>query len=205
MSPWYPALFKNLFTYGKDNPLTRLRTQSLNYRDELTSLGFGFYANWEQSDEAGDEPVPDGGKRYAEFTSPSDKYFALSFREVVTNKERVFYRVYTGYGATTAGESIRIGKLKSDSAIVTGSAFSKVTNQPDLTSATRVTNIPVFGAVGTGNRASGSLYADTVFRMIPPNTSFLLELDNQSGDDCYAMVELVWAEIPQELILDGGA
>ena len=198
-----PNAFASFLLSNQNKNLARMKVQSLDYRDELTSLGFGFYATWEQSDEVGGAPVPSGGKLYAEFTSPSDKYFALSFREVVTNKERVFYRVYTNYGAATAGDNIRIGNLKPNSAVQTGSAFTTVTNQPDLTNAVRVTNVPIFGTVNAGNRANGSLDADTVFRLIPPNTSFLLEFDNQSNEASYAQVELVWAEIPQELILDG--
>lgn len=200
ISSWF-----NEFIVNNDNtPLARLRTQSLDYRDELTALGFGFYSTWEHSDEVGGTPVPSGEKRYAQFTSPSDRYFALSFREVITNKERFFYRVYTNYPAVTLGESIRIGNLKAGSGVVTGSSFKFVNETViDLSGATRVTNVPVFGEVNAGNRSKGSLDADTVFRLIQPNTSFLLEFDNQSTSETYAQVELVWAEIPQELILDG--
>lgn len=182
-----------------------ITTQGLDYRDDLVGRGYGFYSTWEHSDEVGGDPVPAGAKRYAEFTSPSNSYFALSFREVITNKERVFYRVYTNYPAVTLGASIRIGNLKAGSSITAGSSFNFVNETViDLSGATRVTNVPVFGAVNAGNRATGSLDADTVFRLIPPNTSFLLEFDNQSTSDTYAQVELVWAEIPSNLILDGG-
>lgn len=183
--------------------LRRLKTQSLDYRNELTSLGFGFYSTWEHSDEVGGTPVPAGGKRYAQFTSPSNSYFALSFREVITNKERLFYRVYTGYPAVTIGASIRIGNLKAGSAVTTGSSFNFVNETViDLSGATRVTNVPVFGEVNAGNRAKGSLDADTVFRLIPPNVPFLLEFNNESAEAAYAQVELVWAEIPAQIILD---
>ena len=194
----------------------RLGVQGLDYRDDLVGRGYGFYATWEHSDEVGGDPVPAGGKRYSEFTSPSDSYFALSFRKVITNKERVFYRVYTDYPAVTLGAPIRIGNLKAGSNTFTGSSFNfvnetvidlsgatRVTNVP-VFGATRVTNVPVFGVVNAGNRANGSLDADTVFRLIPPNTSFLLEFDNQSVEASYAQVELVWAEIPENLIIDGG-
>lgn len=205
MAIWWTEIPPDAFTNKGIEGLRRLKTQSLSYRDELTSLGFGFYATWEHSDEVGGSPVPAGGKRYAQFTSPPDKYFALSFREVITNKERIFYRVYTGYPAVTLGAPIRIGNLKAGSAVVTGSAFNFVNETTiDLSGATRVTNVPVFGEVNAGNRATGSLDADTVFRLIPPNTSFLLEFNNESNEASYAQVELVWAEIPQELILDGG-
>ncbi|MEC9061554.1 MAG: hypothetical protein VYC55_08110, partial [Pseudomonadota bacterium] len=110
----------------------------------------------------------------------------------------------TNYPAVTLGASIRIGNLKAGSGVVTGSQFNFVNETAiDLSGATRVTNVPVFGEVNAGNRSKGSLDADTVFRLIPPNTSFLLEFDNQSASGTYAQVELVWAEIPQELILDG--
>lgn len=183
----------------------RLGVQGLDYRDDLVGRGYGFYSTWEHSDEVGGTPVPAGGKRYAEFTSPPNKYFALSFREVITNKERMFYRVYTGYPAVTLGASIRIGNLKAGSAVTSGSSFNFVNETViDLSGATRVTNVPVFGEVNAGNRATGSLDADTVFRLVPPNASFLLEFNNESAEAAYAQVELVWAEIPENLIIDGG-
>lgn len=184
---------------------SRILNQALDYRDDLIARGYGFYSTWEHSDEVGGNPVPAGAKRYAEFTTPPDRYFALSFREVVVNKERVFYRVYTNYPTVTAGAPIRIGNLKAGSERVTGSTFNFINETTiDLSSATRVTNVPLFGDVNAGNRASGSLDADTIFRFVPPATSFLLEINNQSVDSCYAQVELVWAEISAAAVVDGG-
>ena len=201
----YDAPTTNRMAIPSANGGVRIGAQCLDYRDDLVGRGYGFYATWEHSDEVGGDPVPSDGKRYAQFISPSDKYFALSFREVITNKERFFYRVYTNYPTVTLGASIRIGNLKAGSSVVTESSFDFVNETViDLSGATRVTNVPVFGEVNAGNRSKGSLDADTVFRLIPPNTPFLLEFDNQSASETYAQVELVWAEIPKNLIIDGG-
>jgi hypothetical protein len=177
--------------------LRRLKTQTLNYRDDLISRGYGFYLFHEAT-------IPTATKRYLEFTTPSDRYFALNFRQITTDKERLFYRVYTNYSGVTASTSVRIGNLKPGSSVVGGSTYTEATGTPDLSSAIAVTILPIFGQVNAGNRASGSLLGDSVFRLIPPDTSFLIELDNQSADAIYVNTELVWAEIPQSLIIDGG-
>ena len=175
----------------------RSGSQSLDYRDDLISRGYGFYSFYETT-------VAIAGKKYLEFVSPSDKYFALNFRQVITDQERLFYNVYVNYTGITPAASIRIGNLKSDSANASGSTYTETTGTPVLTNAIRVTHLPVFGSVNAGNRASGSLVGDSVFRLIAPNSTFLIELDNQSVDPIYVALELIWAEIPQEIIIEGG-
>lgn len=120
------------------------------------------------------------GKLYAEFTTPADKWVELTYREVTKDQERFFYRVYTGYGAVTLDADVRIGNLKAGSD-ASGSTLKLVTNAPSLVGATAVTILPVFGTATAGGRASGGLTTNAIARVIPPNTKFLIEFDNQSA------------------------
>lgn len=170
--------------------LDRIAVQALQYRDEAVVRGTVYYTYWENLS------VGVGAKVYAKFTTPPDRYVGILFREVTTNKERVFYRVYTGFSNATTGVSISIGNLRSGTANVSTSQFKVVTTVPVLTSASVVTIVPIFGEVNSGNRASGSLSNNNVFRLIPPSTDFLIEIDNQSAEAAYVLTELNFLELP---------
>ena len=176
------------------NTLDRVAVQALQYRDDAVVRGSAFYTYWETPS------VPASGKVYAKFVVPSNRFVGILFREVTTDKERVFYRVYINFTNATAGANIRRGNLRSQSINSSTSQFNVVTSTPDLTGATAVTILPLFGAIGAGNRASGSLTNNNVFRLLPPNSEFLVEIDNQSAEACYSLVELNGLELPEIVI-----
>lgn len=194
---WFRNIFpKNIFK--SDVPdFPRLSTSSLDYRDDLIERGYGFFSDWENTN------ISSGGKVYAEFTTPANAYMALVFRLVVTDKERIFYRVYSDWSSGGTTTTIPINKLKPSSSIVTGSSFSVANVPVSINSSSKVTNVPVFGEVNAGNRASGEFSSDVVFRLLPTSTSFLLELENASASSAYTQVTLSWFEIPQDHITDG--
>lgn len=181
----------------KANGGWRSKVQAQMLRDDLILRGYGFYTYYERP------VVAPAGKLYAEFTTPADKWVELTYREVTTDQERFFYRVYTGYGAVTLGADVRIGNLKAGSD-ASGSTLKLVTNAPSLVGATAVTILPVFGAATVGGRASGGLTTNAIARVIPPNTKFLIEFDNQSAAACYALLELNWVELPESAVDSGG-
>lgn len=171
--------------------LDRHAVQALQYRDEAVVRGTVYYTYWENL------AIPAlTGKVYAKFVTPADRFVGILFREITTDHERVFYRVYTGFSNATAGAAIRIGNMRAGATNVSTSQFNVVTTTPDLTGATTVTIVPVFGAVGAGNRASGGLTTNNVFRLIPPSTEFLIEIENNSSEACYALAELNFLELP---------
>lgn len=192
LATWFNSRFRI-----QGNTLDRLAVQSLQYRDDAVARGTGYYTYWENT------AVPAlTGKSYAKFVTPADRFVGLLFREVTTDRERVFYRVYTGFTNATTGAPIRIGNLRAGSANVSTSQFNVVTSTPNLAGTTVVTTLPIFGAVNAGNRASGSLVSNNVFRLIPPNTEFLLEIDNQSAEATYVLVELNFLELPTIVVPD---
>lgn len=170
--------------------LDRIAVQALQYRDEAVARSTAFYSYWEIPTLAA------GTKTYAKFVAPADRYVGILFREITTDKERVFYRVYTGFSNATTGAAIRIGNLRAASANVSTSQYNLVTTVPDLTGSTTVTIVPLFGTEGAGNRASGSLTSNNVFRLLPPSAEFLVEVDNQSSAARYTLVEFNFLELP---------
>jgi hypothetical protein len=65
-----------------------------------------------------------------------------------------------------------------------------------------VTNIPVIGSVGSGNRATGDVSADSTYRLLAENTSFLLEFTNESAADIFTFLRLIWGELPASEVRD---
>lgn len=181
-------------TIIQGNTLDRIAVQALQYRDDAVARGTAFYSYWETPS------IPADGKVYAKFICPPDRFVGVLFREVTTDKERLFYRVYTGFSNATAGADIRRGNLRATSINSSTSQLNVVTTVPVLTGATTVTILPLFGSVGSGNRASGSLVSNNVFRLLPPNSEFLIELENQSAEAAYVLVELNWLELPNIVI-----
>lgn len=186
------------------NNKTRLVVQSLDFTNDAIARGYGYFTEWEQTDEAGGDPVPAAtGKRFAIFTTPADKYMALGFREVTTNQERGFYRVYNQLFGAVAGAAIPINKLKPNSPQTTGCTLTLATGATGMTTAARVTNVPIFGTTSVGGNSSGGVIPDTVYRLLPPDTQFLLEFTNNSANAAYMKVDLAWLELPLVLISDG--
>lgn len=180
-----------------EGPDRRIQTQSIDIRDFLTSRGFGFYVEWEEV------AIPSNQKVYVEFTVSQNMWMALLFRELVTNKERLFYRVYTDYSAVTLGEQLVFRNLKNPSSISTSATAYKCSTPATINLSSRVTNVPVFGETNAGNRASGDVNTDAAFRLLGPQLKFLLELDNQSSSAIYAKLDLGFIEITPNLIVDG--
>lgn len=177
------------------NNLNRLATQSLDYRDDIIAQGLAFYVDYEQLS------IASGAKTYAQVTTPSDKYVALIDRELITDQERLFYKVYTSYDPVTLGVSIPIGNLRSDSAFTTGTTVNVCSTPASIDTSSIISNVPVFGAVGAGNRASGGISADALFRLVAPNTTVLYEWENQSNDPIYCKTMLAWFELPESAIM----
>lgn len=178
------------------NTLDRVAVQALQYRDDAVVRGTAFYSYWEIP------TIAAAGKVYARFICPPDRFVGVLFREVTTDHERTFYRVYTGFTNATQGAAIRIGNLRAASSNASTSQFNLVTTVPNLTNATVVTILPVFGSVSAGNRANGSLVSNNVFRLLPPGSEFLIEIENASAGAGYVLVELNWLELPTIVIPD---
>lgn len=120
----------------KGNNLDRILTASLDYRDDAIARGLAHYIEYEQLS------IPAGSKTYAEFTCPADRYIAIFYRQVVTNQEKLFYRVFSSYSTPTIGAAIPIKALRTDNPFPASSTVNIVTGTTPVQSS-RVTNVPV--------------------------------------------------------------
>lgn len=178
--------------YGRT--IDRLATQALNYRDDAVSRGLGYYAYVNQT-------IANGAKAYARFVCPSDRYVVLLGREIITDNTKLFYRTYTAFTGGTVGASIPVHELRPDTIYPTGSAINFMT-APTPTAGADVTNFPLYGSSGTGNRVSGGSDASDTFRLLPPGSIFLIEWENASTTGAInVFTQYTWFELPSNVIL----
>lgn len=172
----------------------RLKVESSGSADEYVLQGRGYYSEWIETSIAQNASV------YSRFIVPAGFYLNLAFREITTNKEELFYRVYPATSATidTVGNAIDVRNLRTDKPDLAG-AFNLVTltaaptGNPDIT-------IPVFGSETTGNRSSGNTATEVISRLIAPGSELILELENGSGSAIHAQASFVFILIPESEI-----
>ncbi len=177
--------------YGRT--IDRLATQALNYRDDAIQRGLGYYVYYNQS-------IAAGAKSYIRFVCPPDKYVVLIGRDIVMNKESLVYRAYSAFTGGTVGAAIPIKNLRTDTPYAATSTVNIMTT-PTPTAGTDVTNLPIYGAVGTGNRVSGGSDSADTFRLLAPNSVFLIELDNTSTSTNSVFTQFTWYELSSQVIL----
>ncbi len=177
--------------YG--NTIDRIATQALSYRDDAISRGLGYYAYHT-------EAIASGAKSYFRFQCPSDKYVVLLGRDITMNKEALIYRTYSAYTGGTIGGSIEVKNLRNDTAYPSTSAVNHIAT-PTPTPASEVTYLPLYGSVGSGNRVSGSTDTSDTFRLLAPNSVFLIEIENTSTSSNSVFFQFTWFELSQQVIL----
>lgn len=177
--------------YG--NTIDRLATQALNYRDDAISRGLGYYSYLNQV-------IAAGAKAYIRFQCPPDKYVVLLGREIIMNKEALIYRTFSAYTGGTIGAAVPVKNLRSDTIYPPSSVINVITT-PTPTTANEVTYLPLYGSVGSGNRVSGSTDSSDTFRLLAPNSVFLIELENTSTSSNTVFVQYTWFELSSQVIL----
>lgn len=180
---------------AQGNNLDRLYVQNLDYRDDIIARGLGFFVDYHQT------AVPANSKTYAQLTTPSDFYMAIIDREIITDKERAFYRVYGDYSAVTETTPIQISNLRTNSPFTTGATAFKCTTPTTINQASIISNVPIFGAPGSGNRSSGGINASGLFRLIEPDTTILFEWENATNSAMYIETQIAWFELPESAII----
>lgn len=147
------------------------------------------------------ESLASGSKTYAQFTVPSGYYMALDFREVTTDKERIFYRVYASYPTVTESTTVPARNMRSDGpAVVAEPMYKCSAPSPAVDPNNAIVRVPVFGEPAGGGKASGDVSTDNIFRLLAPSSKFLLELENASTQAAYIEVVLVFRFIPENEI-----
>lgn len=178
--------------YG--NTIDRIATQALNYRDDAISRGLGYYSYNNQT-------IAAGAKTWARFICPADKYVVLIARQIITDNVGLRYRAYTAWSGGTVDAAIPIKNLRNDTAYPSTTQINVITGTPTPTAGTDVTNLPVYGAEAAGNRVSGGTDSADTFRLLAPNSSFLIEWENTSATANDVFTQFTWFELSTQVIL----
>lgn len=180
----------------KGNTRDRLNTAALDFKDETNARGMGYYLEYNQT------AVPAGGKVWAVFTCPADKYVILTGREIDTNKDVMVYKVFTQWSGGTLGTARLPKSNRNDTAFPSGVTFRPLTGAviPVDTDATRPTYKPYFGSTGVGGTNNGVNATTGSFRTLAPGSTFLIEWHNQSAETMYIFTAFEWFELPSAVI-----
>ena len=163
-------------------------------RDYLSTLAFNglcYESAWNV------ETITAGTAVYAEITTSPTKYTLYNYREVMSDKDRLFFTNFTDYTLTSVDDAVTVYSLKLDTAYPSQVVFNNVTPNT-INQQSKGAVVPVFGDPSGGSKSTGNAKEDGAIRIIPPNSKFLICLDNQSTNDCYAQLVLRWCEVSVE-------
>lgn len=145
--------------------------------------------------------LPSSGKSYVLFTSPDvDKVFGLRFREITSEKGGVNYNVYRTFSGVTEGLEWDVFNENGYSPKISGTSFKNVTGTPTTIDTTSLSETAYIPPTGQGNQTSGSLNRVDGFKLIPANTSLLLEYENLDNTSNELLLYYQWVEAPSGLI-----
>lgn len=180
---------------SQGNNLDRLLVQNLDYRDDVIAQGAGFFVDYHQT------AIPANSKTYVQVQAPSDRYMAIIDREFITDKDRAFYRAFTSYSAVTETTEIPIQNLRTNSPLSSTTTVFQCTAPTTIDQTSIISNVPIFGTVGSGNRSSGGISASGLFRLIEPGLSILFEWENATNSTMYFETQIAWFELPESAII----
>ena len=163
---------------SKANLTSLMGPDSLGALPSLTMLGAEYEFEWYEA------AVPAAGKVYLKVTTPANKYTVVNYREIRMDQTRGFYRQYRTFSGGTVARTITPVKMRGDGT-VNSSTLLQVVTAPTVTTVAAFSAIPLWGAKGVGNRPQGGgLSLQGAMRIIAPNTSVLLEFENNSAAAC---------------------
>lgn len=165
----------------------------------LGARGVAYLSDWiNDANHAG------GTKLYSEFIAPADKWLVIEADGVYTDSPSLVLSVYNDYTATAGANHkvlpFRAGAPNVDN-IPSTSVFRRVT-APVINTASLVSRLPLF-STPSGN-TGGASAGNSFVRLLPPNSPFLIELDNRNNSTHYSQFQIRWSEIPAEYLPNVG-
>lgn len=161
----------------------------------LSLSGAEFTAEWIEL------AIAAGTKKYLRVILDPDKYTLFNFRALQMDQERGFYRAFTVFTGGAKTGDVNIQKVRPDSPINTGGTIEIISTPATIDLASRIVEIPLFGASGQGNHPiTGDLETDDSIRVLPPGGVFLIEFENASAAAAYFRLEFKWWEVSQNFL-----
>lgn len=163
----------------------------------LSIAGVEFDFEWVES------AVPVGQQAYLRITNTGGKFVIVNFRELQTDQERVFFRIYTDVtSATDNGGPLALNNRRGDAQLTSTTVAQPVT-EPVFNASSRILNKPIFGQPNEGNQPrTGDLRGASGVRVLPPGFDVLLEADNQSDNPVYFYAQFKQFEVKASTMPD---
>lgn len=194
--------FNSNFGSSIHTPFARLRVQSLDISQQYTLDGIGY--DWWWRIRAATAP----SRAFAKFTVPNGVYMALANRIFQSNSTESYYRVYRPDVVNATGEVIGADlPMRSNLRADSGINFSNFANVVTLPTPPNIDDafieIPIFSIQGQASTNLGEFNAESAFRLLPPGSTFYLELNNAAtggSGSSYLKIRLVLGFIPEALV-----
>lgn len=176
----------------------RMQTQNLDFRDLIVSRGHTFVSEFEFT-------IPTSQSNFLYFKNNTTDYIAVLNRKITTNRERLDYTVYGDFSLSgNSTGDVRTRNLKGDSQV--GQPFDFETYNANQVSGLGniLTVEPIFGAEGGFfSSSNGIISGDATYRLLPPESEFVVELANGSSTAIDGQLAYVFALVPAAIIFDG--
>jgi hypothetical protein len=184
--------------------MSKIDKMNLNSNNIPTPMALALaMAGSEFTAELIDTVVTAGTSIYAVVTNPPTKYVIFNFRELQMDQERGFYRAFTVFTGGAKIGDVNIQKVRPDSPIPADATMELWSTPDSIDQASRIVEIPLFGAAGQGNSPTqGDLADDQSVRILPPGAKFLVEFENASVADAYFRLEFKWFEVSPGFVID---
>lgn len=202
-APYQQWLMSDLYT-SKNNvgerALKTIDQTALLGEPYLAARGVSYFINWVRDDKVPAEGHPSSTEIYAEFVSSPTKYTILHADQIASSSTAFVLKIYRDYTLGAVDQSITIRSTRVGLPNVefippdaTFTTYAAATPTGDTVAPT-----PLFtsgrGSTGGGETGSGFL------RILPPNSTFLVELDNRVNSIVYSQYQLRFSEVPAEYL-----
>lgn len=184
----------------RENPSLKLPNQAttLPLNQLFTLYGVEYEMDWEES-------AVNSGPVYAVWEVPENKYVALTTRLVQIDEGRANYRAFTFFTGGTESDEIPIIPMRLDTTITSESRFVKIGNPTTIDQTSKIVDIPLIGTTGGFFTPSqGDLSRDSSYRLYPPGSKILIQLENQGtagpSPTIFFKLVLKWYEISPSAI-----
>ena len=183
----------------RDNLSLKIPNQAntLALNQLFTLYGVEYEADWE-------EIAVSPGSTYVVWEVPQNKYVALTTRLVQIDQGRANYRAFTSFTAGDEDSEIPIIPMRLDTTVTSQSRFVKMNNPTTIDQTSKIVDIPLLGNIGGFFTTSqGDLSQESSYRLYPPGSKILIQLDNQTPgaqSSIFFKLVLKWYEISPSAI-----
>lgn len=183
--------------------MARAQLQNFNVNVPTTMASYLSLSGVEFTLEWIETAVTAGDKAYLRIVLSPDKFTIFNFRGLRMNQELGYYRVFSVFTGGAKTGDVNIQKVRPDSPVNFEGTAEVIGTPTTIDAASRIVEIPMFGAAGQGNHpVMGEFETEDSMRIFPPGVEFLIEFENASVAASYFRLEFKWWEVTPDFVPD---